>query len=59
MPIPNPKLGEKENDFISRCMDSLKKEDMPNKQKVAICYDQYKRAKKSKAFEIDLYDKKN
>ena len=56
MPIPNPKPNEKQNDFISRCMDSLREDDMPNKQKVAICYAQYRRAKKSKAIEIDFND---
>ena len=56
MPIPNPKPKEKQNEFISRCMEALKEDDIPNKQKVAICYTQYRRAKKIKAMEIDLND---
>ena len=40
MPIPNPKPKEKQNEFVSRCMEALREDDMPNKQKVAICYTQ-------------------
>ena len=45
---------EKQNEFVSRCMEALREDDVPNKQKVAICYTQFKRAKKTKAIEIDL-----
>jgi hypothetical protein len=56
MPIPNPKPNEKQNDFVSRCMESLREDEIPNKQKVAICYTQFKRAKKTKAFEVDIVE---
>ena len=39
MPIPNKKSGEKENDFISRCMsdNTMVKEFKDEKQRYAIC----------------------
>lgn len=52
MPIPSPKKSELTNDqgksdFVSRCMgDATMNEDYPDqKQRAAICYYQYKKAK--------------
>lgn len=49
MPIPSPKGKEKQQDFVSRCMgDSVMVKDYPDqKQRAAICYSAYKKAKKS------------
>ena len=45
MPLPKPKSGEKEQDFISRCMsNSVMKEEFKDKdQRVAVCYSQFKK----------------
>ena len=45
MPI-NPKKGESEKDFISRCIKIEVMNDKPQKQAAAICYDTWKRNKK-------------
>jgi hypothetical protein len=44
MPIPKPNTGEKQDDFIARCMSNgLMNEEYPdNKQRAAICYTQWK-----------------
>jgi hypothetical protein len=48
MPLPSPKNKEKEQEFVSRCMGdtTMNKEYPDQKQRAAICYSQYKRAKK-------------
>ena len=48
MPVPKPKKGEKEQDFVGRCISQLKDED-PNRaddQVQAICFDAWRSAKK-------------
>lgn len=63
MPIPEKKDNEKQNDYMGRCMHSLKEDKMPNDQKVAICLNTFNHPeKKSKAtdrygIEIDFSDK--
>jgi hypothetical protein len=63
MPIPQRKDKEKQNDYMGRCMEFMKDEKYPQKQKVAICLNTYsKPKKKSKAagrdsIEIDFTDK--
>jgi hypothetical protein len=63
MPIPNPKDNEKQNKYMGRCMEFMKDEKYPQKQKVAICLNTYSNPKnKSKAgdrnsMEIDFSDK--
>lgn len=49
MPLPNPKKKEKQGDFISRCAgDKTTNKDFPDtKQRVAVCYSQWKKAKAS------------
>jgi hypothetical protein len=46
MPIPEPKKSEKQNDFVSRCMDdeTMNKEFPDQKQRTAVCYSQFKKA---------------
>ena len=62
MPIPQRKDNEKQNDYMGRCMDFMKDEKYPQKQKVAICLNTYSNPKeKSKAaerntIEIDFTD---
>ena len=50
MPLPTPNKGEKEKDFISRCMgnNTMKKEYPDTKQRTAVCYSQWRRSKKQK-----------
>jgi len=63
MPIPQPKNNEEQKDYMGRCMEFVKEEKYPQKQKVAICLNTYSNPKKkSKAadrngIEIDFSDK--
>ena len=63
VPIPEKKDNEKQNDYMGRCMEFMKDEKYPQKQKVAICLNTYSNPKKkSKAadrngIEIDFSDK--
>lgn len=55
MPIPKPSKGEKEKDFISRCMGSevMVKEYPENDQRAAVCYSSWRdRNKSPKASEV-------
>ena len=55
MPIPQKKDKEKQNDYMGRCMEFMKDEKYPQKQKVAICLNTYSNPKrKSKANEIEV-----
>lgn len=47
MPIHPPKKGEKQKDFISRCI-KVEIVDRPQKQATAICFDVWRRSKKKK-----------
>jgi hypothetical protein len=49
MPLINPKKSEKQDDFVSRCMgdDTMNKEYPNEKQRAAVCYSQFKKAKAS------------
>lgn len=51
MPIPKPGAGEKESDFISRCMsDSVMKREYPDqKQRTAVCYQSWRDRNKKKS----------
>jgi HK97 family phage prohead protease len=44
MPIPKPNTGEKQDEFIERCMgNDIMKEDFPdNKQRLAVCFKQWR-----------------
>jgi len=50
MPLPKPKKGQKESEFISSCMGSeiMKSEYPDQKQRAAVCYSQFRRSKKKK-----------
>ena len=55
MPIPSPKGKEAQDKFVARCMESLKDEKKDQKQKLAICYSTWKRAKQNaKGAEEDI-----
>lgn len=45
MPIPKPKSGEEEKEYVSRCMSAIGGE-FPQKQAAAICYSTYREARK-------------
>jgi hypothetical protein len=49
MPLPSPKAKEKRADFVSRCIgDNTTTKDFPDqKQRIAVCYSQWDRAKKA------------
>ena len=48
MPLPEPRKNESEEDFVSRCIESLTKDEsdkFPSKeQRAAVCYSQWRRA---------------
>lgn len=50
MPLPNPKTKQSRESFVNSCMSSdvMKKEYPNNKQRLAVCFSQYKRAKNRK-----------
>jgi len=47
--MPNPRKGESQKDFVSRCVPTVLKEGTTkdNKQAVAICYSMYKQHQKN------------
>ena len=49
MPLPKPKKGESENDFVSKCMSNeTVKEDFPDQdQRLAVCFRQFREEKMS------------
>jgi hypothetical protein len=48
MPIPQPKSGEKESDYIGRCMSEISSE-YGNEQSLGICYSTWREGKMSKS----------
>ena len=50
MPLPKPSEGEKQDDFISRCMgnDTMKDEFPDNDQRLAVCYQRWRDKDKEK-----------
>lgn len=52
MPLPSPRGKEEKQSFIKRCMgDETMKEEFPeNKQRVAVCYSQWRKAKNESSF---------
>ena len=50
MPLPKPKVGEKEDEFISRCVsdENIKKEFNDIKARLAVCYTIYEKKDKTK-----------
>jgi len=49
MPLPKPQSGQKQKEWISSCMsnETMKKEYPDNKQRLAICYSQWRSKNKS------------
>jgi hypothetical protein len=49
MPLPNRRKDEKKSDFMRRCIDSLEKKDefSDTKQRIAVCYRQLNKKKKT------------
>lgn len=54
MPIPEKKKNEKEGDYMGRCMEFMKDEKYPQKQKVAICLNTFRGPQKKTKAEIEL-----
>jgi len=54
MPIPSRKKNEKEGDYMSRCMEFMKDEKYPQKQKVAICLNTFRTSKNKAKAEIEV-----
>lgn len=54
MPLPAPKKNEEESKFVSRCMasDVIQKDFKTQEQRLAVCYQQYKKRKKSAKGEV-------
>jgi hypothetical protein len=54
MPIPQRKDNEKQADYMGRCMEFMKDEKYPQKQKVAICLNTYRGPQKKAKAEIEI-----
>lgn len=56
MPLPKPKNKEKKSDFVSRCIgDTQTNKDFPEqKQRIAVCYSQWEKAKKEAEASVEL-----
>jgi len=61
MPLPNPRKGQDENAFMSKCMgdESIKKEFPNQKQRVAVCLSQFRRKKSKASEDVDWDDFSN
>jgi len=59
VPIPKPKPNEDEEKFISRCMsnNTMKSEFPKHKQRLAICYSQFRRKKEKVEITPSLLEK--
>lgn len=51
MPVPKPKNGESQDEFVERCMgnETMKEEFPDNDQRLAVCFDSWRKEKESKA----------
>jgi hypothetical protein len=45
MPIPKPNAGEKQSEYIQRCLEAIGSEYQDKDQAVAVCYTQWKEGK--------------
>ena len=54
MPIPQPRKNEKENKYMGRCMEFMKDEKYPQKQKVAICLNTLRGPQKKAKGEVEI-----
>jgi hypothetical protein len=55
MPLPNPRKGQDQNAFMSKCMgdETIKKEFPNQKQRIAVCLSQFKRKKATASEDTD------
>lgn len=58
MPLPSPKEGESQNDFVSQCMSNptMKKDFPKKKQRLAVCHSQFKRKKEGTVMELKQFE---
>jgi len=52
MPLPTPRKGEKQDDFIGRCVRFAVGEGMPQKQALAACFSTWRRSKQKMDLEL-------
>ena len=45
MPIPQPKSGEKQSEYIQRCLEAIGSEYTNKDQAIAVCYTQFREGK--------------
>ena len=58
MPIPKPKTGETQDEFISRCMGNpTMVDEYEQDQRAAICYSAWRRAKGEKVLDWKVLSK--
>jgi len=58
MPIPKPKPGETQDEFISRCMGNpTMVDEYEQGQRAAICYSAWRRAKGEKVLDWKVFSK--
>lgn len=58
MPLPSPKNKQSQDNFINSCMSNktMKEEYPDTKQRVAVCFSQWKKSKKKKQMKGDETD---
>ena len=42
MPIPKPKAGESQREFVQRCMSDSQMSEYDQEQRLAICYNEFR-----------------
>ena len=59
MPLPSPKKGQQKKDFINSCMASstMNEEYKDPKQRMAVCYSQYRKSSASVTWSEIEFDK--
>lgn len=56
MPIPSPNKDETKQEYVTRCMSALKKEnDKSHEQKLAICFSKYRENKEEQVITVDRF----
>ena len=59
MPLPAPKKGQTEDEFVSQCLANpiVQRDFKTQQQRLAVCFSQYKKAKqKAKGAEVNFED---
>ncbi len=53
-PIPSPRNGQSQKDFIAKCMGDSNMQEYDQKQRAAICFQKYKDKSKKASYIMDV-----